>query len=153
MCRRFDSVHHHNLIFFEAHPKMKPTRFRKVLLIDDNEIDNFINERMISSSHFSEEVVVKTSTEEAIGYLATLSNPDDFPRIIFLDLNMPGRDGFEFLKDFEKLDDAVKVIAKIVVLSSSISPEDINRASTNPHVFKYVNKPLSEKYLDAIDFE
>jgi len=130
---------------------MKPIRFRKVLLIDDNEIDNFINERMISSSHFSEQVVVKTSTDEAIGYLNSLSSTDDFPSIIFLDLNMPGRDGFEFLKDFESLDPLLKNAARIVVLSSSISPEDINRASTNPHVFKYVNKPLSEKYLDAID--
>lgn len=132
---------------------MKPTRFRKVLLIDDNEIDNFINERMISSSNFSDEVVVKTSTDEAIGYLKGLDNPNDFPRIIFLDLNMPGRDGFEFLKDFETLDLHLKETARIVVLSSSISPEDINRASTNPHVFKYVNKPLSEKYLDAIDYQ
>jgi CheY-like chemotaxis protein len=130
---------------------MKPNRFRKVLLIDDNEIDNFINERMISSSHFSEEVIVKTSTDEAIAYLRSLTASDDFPRIIFLDLNMPGRDGFEFLKDFESLDPSLKDIARIVVLSSSISPEDIDKASTNPHVFKYVNKPLSEKYLDAIE--
>ncbi|MFM1745660.1 MAG: hypothetical protein RLZZ630_1597 [Bacteroidota bacterium] len=130
---------------------MKPNRFRKVLLIDDNEIDNFINERMISSSHFSEEVIVKTSTDEAIAYLRSLTAPDDFPRIIFLDLNMPGRDGFEFLKDFESLDPSLKDTARIVVLSSSISPEDIDKASTNPHVFKYVNKPLSEKYLDAIE--
>ena len=52
--------------------------------------------------------------------------------------------------DFEKLDEAIKSQSKVIVLSSSISPEDINKASTNPYVLKYINKPLSEKYLEAI---
>ncbi len=129
---------------------MKPTRFRKVLLIDDNEIDNFINERMITSSHFSKEVIVKNSADAALDFLRGLNQQADYPEIIFLDLNMPVKDGFEFLTDFELLPDEIKNTSKIVVLSSSISPDDINRASTNTHVFKYVNKPLSEKYLDAI---
>lgn len=129
---------------------MKPTRFRKVLLIDDNEIDNFINERMITSSHFSKEVIVKNSADAALDYLKQLLQESDYPEIIFLDLNMPVKDGFEFLTEFEHLPEALKNASRIVVLSSSISPEDINRASTNLHVFKYVNKPLSEKYLDAI---
>ena len=72
------------------------------------------------------------------------------PEVVFLDLNMPVKDGFVFLNDFEALSDTVKKKCKIVVLSSSISPEDINKASTNPYVIKYVNKPLSEKYLEAI---
>ena len=61
-------------------------------------------------------------------------------------------DGFGFLVEYEKLDESIRKFCKVIVLSSSISPEDINRASTNPHVVKYVNKPLNEKYLDAINF-
>ena len=129
---------------------MKTNRYRRVLLIDDNEIDNFINERMITTSHFSEEVIVKNSCDAALEYLQSLDNQDKYPEIVFLDLNMPVKDGFAFLEEFESLPDAIKTTSKIVVLSSSISPEDISRASTNPHVFKYVNKPLSEKYLEAI---
>jgi CheY-like chemotaxis protein len=130
--------------------KLTQARYRKVLLIDDNEIDNFINERMITSSHFSIEVVVKNSADLALAYLSTLTATDDFPEIIFLDLNMPIKDGFAFLTEFESLPSELKSFCKIVVLSSSISPDDINKASTNTHVFKYVNKPLSEKYLEAI---
>ncbi len=126
-------------------------RFEQVLLVDDNEIDNFINERIISSSGFSANVTVKFSADAALEYLKEVANdPSRIPDVIFLDLNMPVKDGFGFLEDYNNIDDAVKAKAKVIVLSSSISPDDINRASVNPHVYKYLNKPLSEKYLEVI---
>ena len=128
-------------------------KFDRVLLIDDNDIDNFINERMITTNFFSNRVIVKNSGESALNYLKENAGEDaNLPQIIFLDLNMPIMDGFAFLTEYEKLPDAVKKNCKVIVLSSSISPEDINRASTNPLVVKYVNKPLNEKYLAAINF-
>ena len=130
--------------------KTEQSKYNKVLLIDDNEIDNFINERMITSSHFSNTVDVKNSADSALDYLRNLNEQSEIPEIIFLDLNMPVKDGFAFLKEYESLPEFIRNVSRIVVLSSSISPDDISRASTNPHVFKYVNKPLSEKYLDAI---
>ena len=127
-------------------------QFNRVLLIDDNEIDNFINERIISSSNFSSTCVVKTSTDAAIEYLNSLAGQVDLlPQIIFLDLNMPVKDGFVFLEQFNSVDEKTKNFCKIVVLSSSISPDDINKASANPHVIRYLNKPLSEKYLEVIE--
>lgn len=126
-------------------------RFKKVLLVDDNEIDNFINERILNSSLFAEEVIVRNSTDTALAFLKeTAGNADLRPRLIFLDLNMPVKDGFVFLDEFNTLTEEVKKSCKIIVLSSSISPEDISRASTNPYVYKYINKPLSEKYLEAV---
>jgi CheY-like chemotaxis protein len=131
---------------------MSTSRYQSVLLIDDNEIDNFINERMITTSGFSSRVIVKNSCDAALDYLR--QHQDDLaalPDVVFLDLNMPGKDGFAFLNDFDALSATAKGKCRIVVLSSSISPDDINKASTNPYVFKYVNKPLSEKYLAAIE--
>ena len=131
----------------------KTYKFDRVLLIDDNDIDNFINERMITTNFFSNRVIVKNSGESALNYLKENAGEDaNLPQIIFLDLNMPIMDGFAFLTEYEKLPDTVKKNSKVIVLSSSISPEDINRASTNPLVVKYVNKPLNEKYLAAINF-
>lgn len=131
------------------------TKYKKVLLIDENEIDNFINERMITSCNFAEEVIVKDSGPSALEYLrGILSSKGDSPEIIFLDLNMPVMDGFAFLEEFDKVVKeygSIKDDCKIIVLSSSISPVDIDKASTNPYVYKYVNKPLSEKYLTAIN--
>lgn len=131
----------------------KKARFKRVLLVDDNDIDNFINERIITSSFFGEKVTVKTSAQAALDFLkANASNADVLPEVIFLDLNMPVMDGFAFLREYENMPDSIKNTCKIVVLSSSISPDDINKASTNPFVKKYLNKPLAEKYLEAINF-
>ncbi len=126
-------------------------KFDRVLLVDDNDIDNFINERMITTNMFASQVIVKNSTESALSYLKGLGdNVDSYPEVIFLDLNMPVQDGFAFLEKYEEFPEALRKNCKVIVLSSSISPEDINKASTNPYVVKYINKPLNEKYLDAI---
>ena len=126
-------------------------RFNRVMLIDDNEIDNLINSRIMTAHNFAAVVDVKTTTESALDLLRTMTvESENLPAIIFLDLSMPVLDGFAFLEEFAKMNDAVKNNCKVVVLSSSISPDDINRASTNPFVIKYINKPLSEMYLDAI---
>lgn len=128
------------------------TRYPKVLLVDDNEIDNFINERMILSTKFAEEVIVKNSADAAMNYIKEHATVEtNLPDVIFLDLNMPIKDGFAFLEEYDGVSETIKNKCKVIVLSSSISPEDINKASTNPYVFKYINKPLSEKYLDAIN--
>jgi hypothetical protein len=63
-------------------------------------------------------------------------------------------DGFGFLDEYEVLTKdfpALKDSTRIIVLSSSISPSDINKASTNPLVMKFINKPLNEKYLESIN--
>jgi CheY-like chemotaxis protein len=126
-------------------------RCNRVMLIDDNDIDNLINSRIMTAHNFAASVDVKTSTESALDALRLMNeNSDNLPSVIFLDLNMPVLDGFAFLEEFEKLSDFIKANCKIVVLSSSISPDDINRASTHKYVIKYINKPLSEMYLDAI---
>ncbi len=82
----------------------QPYKFERVLLIDDNDIDNFINERMITTNQFSKQVVVKNSAESALQFLKdNTTNPQVLPQVIFLDLNMPVMDGFGFLAEYEKL--------------------------------------------------
>ena len=156
MCQWFDSTHHHNSIPLNT-LLMKTGdnafKFDRVLLIDDNDIDNFINERMITTTSFSKTVTVKNSADVALQFLKSCDNDvAKLPQVIFLDLNMPVMDGFGFLEEYDRLGDTIKKFCRVIVLSSSISPEDINRASTNPFVVKYINKPLNEKYLDAINF-
>ena len=135
--------------------KSEKHKYSNVLLVDEDEIDNYINERMLQSTAFTQNVTVRSSAQSALEYLKELhAQGKPLPDMIFLDLNMPVMDGFGFLEEFDKLQKQGELPAnydRIAVLSSSISPEDIDRASMNPHVFRYLNKPLSEKYLSAIN--
>lgn len=134
----------------------KPLHTEKVvLLIDDNDIDNFINERMIKGCRFAEITYVTTSTRSAVEFLRNLTANTAiplgvFPTVIFLDINMPILDGFQFLAELEKFDaDFVKNL-KVVMLTSSINPEDEEKARKSPLVHAFLNKPLTEESLNKL---
>ncbi len=132
----------------------KEYRYKSVMIVDDNEIDCLINEKMIEAARFAEKVFTYSSGSGALDYLRNIDkNALDaslIPQLIFLDINMPILDGFQFLDEFEKFSDSLKSHTKILMVSSSISPRDIERANSNPRVRKYVNKPLSVKTLEGL---
>lgn len=119
-----------------------------VMLIDDNEIDNIINEKIIEANQFADRILIFQTGQEALDYLAQQAG--ELPEIVFLDINMPIMDGFQFLDEFEKMPESVTSKCKVIMLSSSISPRDIDRAASRKHVKKYLNKPLNSRYLEAI---
>lgn len=126
-----------------------------VLLIDDNDIDNFINERMVKGCAYASTVYVNTSTKSALEFLKNLAvNPETplsmFPTVIFLDINMPMLDGFQFLTELEKFDyDFVKRL-RVVMLTSSINPADQEKALKSKLVTAFLHKPLTEEVLQNI---
>lgn len=124
---------------------------QNVLLIDDNETDNFVHKRIIELTGFAEEVVVKDSVKRAFEYLETFHQKmDKFPDLIFLDINMPAADGFVFLTKFEETFPMEEHKCKIVVLSSSESTRDISRMIANKFVKEYIHKPLTEESLERL---
>ncbi|WNJ20722.1 response regulator [Pontibacter sp. G13] len=125
--------------------------YRNVMLVDDNEIDNIINEKIIEANSFADNILVFQTGQEALDFLkANQNNEETLPEIVFLDINMPIMDGFQFLEDFEKFSETVLDKCRIIMLSSSISPKDIDRAASSRYVKKYLNKPLNARYLEAI---
>lgn len=125
--------------------------YKSVMLVDDNEIDNIINEKIIEANSFADNILVYQTGQDALDYLKGHENDEaSLPEIVFLDINMPIMDGFQFLEDFEKFSETVLGKCKIIMLSSSISPKDIDRAASSRFVKKYLNKPLNARYLEAI---
>jgi len=122
-----------------------------VMLVDDNDTDNFISKRIIEITKFSDNVIVKNSGKSALDYLIdNKESPDAIPDIIFLDINMPIVDGFVFLYEYEKFSNSVKDKCRVIILSSSDNKRDIDKIVNNDFVIKFVTKPLTEKTLEEI---
>lgn len=122
-----------------------------VMLVDDNDTDNFISKRIIEITNFSDNIIVKNSGKSALDYIHENENEIDLiPDIIFLDINMPIVDGFVFLYEYEKFNNSIKDKCRIIILSSSDNKRDIDKIINNDFVIKFVTKPLTEKTLQEI---
>lgn len=128
----------------------RKAKYAKVLLIDDNTLDNFVNKKLVEMNNFAEKTEVCESAQSALEYLKN-EKTENLPDIIFLDIMMPVMDGFQFLDAFEMLNESIQKKCKIIMLSTSDSFKDLNRANKNRFVHKFLNKPLNEQVLGAIN--
>lgn len=119
-----------------------------LMLIDDDELDHILCKRVVDQSGLVKNLSRFYYAEEALAYLKDSSNPG--VDIIALDINMPRMDGFEFLKTaYEELGDYFAG-AVVVMLTTSVAPEDKEKAMQYGIVKKYINKPLTVEHLQAI---
>jgi two-component system nitrate/nitrite response regulator NarL len=121
----------------------------KTVLIDDSDIDLFIQRRFLEVYNFSNQLFLYKSAEEALDWLRTM-NGDTPPDIIFLDLNMPEIDGFSFLKNFVDLPEKIKSKSKIVVLTSSNNAQDREQAFSFTNVIQFITKPLKQADIEEL---
>lgn len=132
---------------------MKTTYCKSAWIIDDEELSIFYTENLLLLNGFSSEVRSFNSAREALSELEDLIEPKAFPDFIFLDLNMPALDGWEFLQFYRNFPTKVKEKCIIYVLSSSVDEEDINRSKLHKDVRDFLIKPLSKNDIEVIKFQ
>ena len=126
-----------------------------ILLVDDDEINNYLNRLLIEKSGIDVNVEVALNGLMALEYLTSTGDYEEnktFPKpeLIFLDINMPRMNGWEFLDEYEKLDDNQKGGIIIAMLTSSNNADDLNTAKEEYGLPAYIYKPLTLKKIEEV---
>jgi CheY-like chemotaxis protein len=112
-------------------------------IIDDDKIYQFMLHKIIDDNKLAEGVVPFFDGEKAIQYLRdNYASIENIPDILFLDVNMPIMDGWQFMEEFASIKEKIKKKIVIFMLSSSLNPMDVEKASKISEVSKYLVKPI-----------
>lgn len=114
-------------------------------LLDDDDFTNLLTERVIRQHRFAGEVCTFTMAEDALRQFERLGrqHPEALPAVIFIDINMPFLNGWDFLLAFEQFPAAVRERCTLYILSSSASPSELTRHQQAHNVRACLPKPLS----------
>lgn len=121
------------------------TKAVNILLVDDDEINNFISIKLIRKALFNADITACLNGKFAIDQLVEIQRKgtDKLPDYILLDINMPIMNGWEFLDEYKRLGIDPQGKTKIFIISSSVFSNDINKARSYPLVKSFISKPLS----------
>lgn len=136
-------------------PKEPKFKFSNVMLIDDNELDNFINEKTLEANFFAKKIYTNTSAVSALEFLDNLLTMGEdykevYPEVIFIDINMPMMDGFQFIENFKKKKENQFDKPKLIILTSSVFHEDKQKSQAISKEIIFLNKPLTKEMLEGI---
>ncbi|MFA9192290.1 response regulator [Flavobacterium sp. FZUC8N2.13] len=125
-----------------------------ILCVDDDPITLMLCKKVIIKASFSNTIITAKNGEEALEYFNSIINKkeiNNLPNLIFLDLNMPVMDGWEFLENFSTNKYSEVNTIKIVVLSSTIDPEDLQKSKKYPMVIDFLSKPITTSMLNYLE--
>ncbi|MBD2769077.1 response regulator [Hymenobacter sp. BT664] len=120
-----------------------------VLLIDDDSIGVFLTERLLKREGFTKNIASYSSAEAALSFLQQ-AEPDHLPQVIFLDLNMPVMDGWDFLEALKPQEEQLLGRCFIYILTSSLAHSDAERIVDFPLVAGLIHKPLDSRQIQAV---
>ncbi len=119
-----------------------------ILLVDDNSDDNFFHQIIINKMDIVNRIEVVLNGLEALAYLKRENQSP--PELIFLDINMPKMNGWEFLEQYKHLDVKQRARVVIMILTTSANPDDIKKAKEIEEVTGFETKPLSKNMMEEI---
>lgn len=125
----------------------------KILCVDDDPITLMLYKMVIAKASFTEEIITAKNGQEALDYYNNLRAQGESlsPELIFLDLNMPVMGGWEFLDNFTKSEyQEFNDKTKVIVLSSTIDPTDIEKSKTYSIVIDFLSKPITKEMLEDL---
>ncbi len=124
---------------------------KNLFLVDDDEIFTFLTKRTIEETNLVDRIKIFSNGQDAIDFLETAAgNQELLPDVILLDINMPILDGWGFLEEFILLKPSIGKQITIYVVSTSISPYDIDRAKNISDVSDFIIKPITKSGLIGI---
>ena len=121
-----------------------------ILLIDDDEPTNFLNKLTLEQAGCAKHIRIAPGGQAALDYLR--DSPDEYlrPDLIFLDINMPAMDGWEFLAKYGELPEEKKADTVLIMLTTSLNPDDEKRILSIPEVSGFEHKPLNQAQLGKL---
>ena len=121
------------------------------MLVDDDSNDNFFHERIINKSNSAKMIVSMESGPAALEYIKSKKGESDsYPDLIFLDINMPGMNGWDFLDEYNKLGQELQKPVVIIMLTTSENPDDKKIAMSLNGVSDFTTKPLTKLKLEEV---
>ncbi|MDH5400425.1 MAG: response regulator [Cyclobacteriaceae bacterium] len=125
---------------------------RNILIIDDNEVDQFITRSVIELSGCEASIHKVTSVNEALSFLSEADQgAKPIPGLILLDIHMPVLNGWNFMLEYEKLNEELKNKIVLIMFSSSISQNDRKQVKEFSDISEFIEKPLMvEKFQEMV---
>jgi CheY-like chemotaxis protein len=122
-----------------------------ICIVDDDDIYQFTISRTLEIQKTAEKILTFPDGEMAIQFISeNLDKPARLPDVIFLDINMPVMDGWQFLEAYEKIKSGVLKEITIYLVTSSIDPTDVERARNISTIKKYLTKPIEPEMLRGL---
>lgn len=119
-------------------------------IIDDDSIFIYGFKKFMELKGIFAEMCDFNNGQQALNFFKDPANEDNLPDILFVDINMPVMDGWDFIKNFEAIYPQLGKKISIYAISSSVDLNDIKRAKNNPLITDYILKPIDNAYITQI---
>ena len=126
-------------------------KLNSILLVDDDEATNFLHKIVLEEANIAEKIIIALNGEEALAIIReNAQNNIPQPDMIFLDINMPKMNGWEFVEEYQKIENTKNIKLLIIMLTVSLNPDDRKKANKLHSINGFLNKPLTIDVLEEI---